>query len=332
MDALAQHIQDNAAVLDMLRQAAALDYSRYPLDSERYTMSSKIPGHVLGWSRNCAEILGLAALYDAGQGNEREAYGHVRTSVALAQQLSETPDFLTQLVAFEVRKTTVKTLEICLNAKAASEEDLVKLGQALERAEGVHSMKKGLLGATGEVDFIVSLTEPPDSTKDWLTLKLRDFSGLTDLDVAMYWRLLGDAISASETDSFPEMLEGMRGVDHAIDELPTRYPISRHLFPAVRRISERYVHSIATLRTARAALAVERYRQAEGGLPGGLADLVPRFLAEVPEDPFDEQPLRYKVIDGGYMVYSIGPDQADDGGKAGDSMEPGTDITFIVER
>lgn len=74
--------------------------------------------------------------------------------------------------------------------------------------------------------------------------------------------------------------------------------------------------NLAYTRVARTALAIERWRLAHNGrLPDSLADLAPGFLPSIPLDPFDEKPLRYKKSEHGYMVYSIGPDLVDDGGK-----------------
>jgi hypothetical protein len=55
----------------------------------------------------------------------------------------------------------------------------------------------------------------------------------------------------------------------------------------------------------------------------------------IPTDPFDDQPLRFKKLARGYVVYSIGPDFTDDGGKEKPADAKDTDhydITFTVER
>jgi hypothetical protein len=98
-------------------------------------------------------------------------------------------------------------------------------------------------------------------------------------------------------------------------------------------MSAYFVHEFsvtATLRCSRASLAVERYRLANGALPDSLDALVPKFLNAVPTDPFNGQPLRYKRLAAGYVVYSVGEDGVDNGGTEG--YGPGTDITFTVER
>jgi hypothetical protein len=73
------------------------------------------------------------------------------------------------------------------------------------------------------------------------------------------------------------------------------------------------------MRDARAALAIERYRLTTGHLPD-------KFTDSALVDPFDGQPLRYKKLAKGYVVYSIGEDGKDDGG------DEKKDITFTVER
>ncbi len=99
---------------------------------------------------------------------------------------------------------------------------------------------------------------------------------------------------------------------------------------------EKEVRCVATVRTARAALAIERWRLAhDGRLPDSLAALVPDFLPAVPTDPYDDQPMRYKKLAVGYVVYSVGSDFADDGGKeklANPKDGEHYDITFTVER
>jgi hypothetical protein len=63
--------------------------------------------------------------------------------------------------------------------------------------------------------------------------------------------------------------------------------------------------------------AARAFQEEKGQLPSTLAELVPDFLPAVPEDPFHEgQPLKYRASGEEFTVYSIGPDQKDDGGKS----------------
>ena len=84
---------------------------------------------------------------------------------------------------------------------------------------------------------------------------------------------------------------------------------------------------LAALANAQAAVALERWRLAHPGrLPDALAELVPAYLAAVPLDPFDGQPVRYRKLPAGYVVYSVGT------GWTGQGERSGSAITLTVER
>lgn len=65
-----------------------------------------------------------------------------------------------------------------------------------------------------------------------------------------------------------------------------------------------------------ASLEVARYRAKYGEWPGSLDDLVPEFLDAVPVDRFSGDPLRYRVLARGPVLYSVGMDRDDDGGRS----------------
>src|SRR5262249_11113673 len=110
--------------------------------------------------------------------------------------------------------------------------------------------------------------------------------------------------------------------------------ISAAILPSLPKSFVRDAEDAAHIRVAQTALAVERFRRAHNdSLPKDLAELAPTFLASIPTDPFDGKPLRFKSRGGGFVVYSIGSDQKDDGGtEFNPRATAGTDVTFIVEK
>ncbi len=90
----------------------------------------------------------------------------------------------------------------------------------------------------------------------------------------------------------------------------------------------------ARLALARTALAVGRHRLATRNLPNDLEDLVPKYLKQVPPDPFDGRPIRYQPGTPGFLLYSIGEDGHDDGGQERNSANKTgpCDLCFIVTR
>jgi hypothetical protein len=71
----------------------------------------------------------------------------------------------------------------------------------------------------------------------------------------------------------------------------------------------------ARVRCVVVGIACERYRQKFGRWPATLESVPRDLLPELPTDPYDGQPLRYKHLDDGVVVYTLGPNLIDDGGK-----------------
>ena len=78
-------------------------------------------------------------------------------------------------------------------------------------------------------------------------------------------------------------------------------------------------------------VAIERFRRTEGHLPASLAELRPRFVDEVPKDPFRKGPFVYRVLPldptaawhPGYTLWSVGVNGSDDDGN------PVTDVVLV---
>ena len=68
------------------------------------------------------------------------------------------------------------------------------------------------------------------------------------------------------------------------------------------------------------AVALELYRRRTGNWPEHLDDLVPDLLPQVPRDRLDGHTLKYRLVDDRPLLYSVGADRDDDGGRlpAGD--------------
>jgi hypothetical protein len=62
-------------------------------------------------------------------------------------------------------------------------------------------------------------------------------------------------------------------------------------------------------------IALELYHREHGTWPNSLDELAPRWLPEVPVDRITGGPLLYKISDDRPLVYSVGVDRDDDGGR-----------------
>jgi hypothetical protein len=77
------------------------------------------------------------------------------------------------------------------------------------------------------------------------------------------------------------------------------------------------------------AVALAAYRADHGKYPTALADLVPKYLANVPFDIFsrDLPPIRYRIEKTGYLLWSVGLNGKDDGGRDYREDESVTDLS-----
>jgi hypothetical protein len=57
------------------------------------------------------------------------------------------------------------------------------------------------------------------------------------------------------------------------------------------------------------------YRAEQGEYPAELDSLCPKYVKSLPDDPYGTGPIRYKRDLPGYVLYSVGPNGKDDGGR-----------------
>jgi hypothetical protein len=93
--------------------------------------------------------------------------------------------------------------------------------------------------------------------------------------------------------------------------------------------AERYTQLRAATITA---IALELYRRDHGDWPATLDQLVPELLPAVPLDRFDGRPLKYTLIDGKPLLYSVGVDRDDDGGRLIAPKEDSDDTPYRRNR
>ena len=115
------------------------------------------------------------------------------------------------------------------------------------------------------------------------------------------------------------------------DARSTREPFDTSIVEAIHRVD-------AVRKQLIVMLALELHRRDKENYPQSLELLVPQYLEAVPSDPFstDNLPLKYLAVNNGadYLLYSVGYNQQDDGGKlhewhyAGGSADDECDLNF----
>ena len=60
---------------------------------------------------------------------------------------------------------------------------------------------------------------------------------------------------------------------------------------------------------------LELYHREHGKWPESFGELSPKYLPSLPADPITGKPLHYKIVNDRPIVYSVGIDGDDDGGR-----------------
>lgn len=336
---LAEHIQTNAQALGLLHDVATIEGSRYPMDLKKgYAQPLPYLDEVM----NKANMLPcLEAMLHAENGDPRRASEAVMTSLAVTRSLAWEPMLICQTSRLACQMVALISLQRILSrADGFTEDQLLALSRAVARASDADSWTRALIG---ERCIIIAMHERPELIPDALgpsppiVINAQKEFGLVDRSGIAFLKLMDRLMQVRQLP--PEQrMDAAAEVDKARQALPKAFFLIHDVAPSAVGVVRWELTETARLATASCGLAVERYRLAHGALPETLRDLVPRYIPDVPLDPFDGKPLRYKRLERGYAVYSVGPDGNDDGGTEplpavkGKPSTPPDDITFIVER
>jgi hypothetical protein len=339
---IAEYLTANSHALHLLHQGAAIQHCRYPVDFRKAEYLQLKTPH-LSPLREGAKLLSLEAIMHAEEGDPATAADSVRSGIGLANSLTTEPYLISQLVRSICYHFACLGLNRSLNRVVLPDQELASLATALPQDDGAQGIRLSLIAERALAldwfsglgpnipDLLLAVSGEPI---EWGTgyrvpgyyLYLYYYTtGFTDLDMLRYMDLMDDYVRISERPAEERFLL-IKPVEARIQSLPRRCWVSRMLTDALGTAVIKNLRYVAEIRTARAALEVERFRLATGHLPETLTELSPTVMKTTLLDPFDGQPLRYKKLPKGYVVYSVGEDGKDDGG------DEKKDITFTVER
>jgi len=340
---ITEYLADNEQALELLHKGTAIEHSRYPVDFSK-GFATLLPH--LSDLRTGAKLLKLEAILHAENTEPQSAARSITSIIGLARSLSKEPLLISQLVRIACQALAVSTLERAINRAEFTDDQLVNLCRTLADAQDLSGMTRAF---AGERCVGVSIFKTPSSKiitlldetgrhpllLGALAISLYRFAGLADMDAAAYLDLMNDYIKAMQLPPYQRQ-DAVGTIKDKFETISKIHVLLRMIMPAFSRVTTIDIRIVAQLRSAQVGLAIERYRLATDKLPDTLADLLPAYLDTIPKDPFDGKDLRYKKLEAGFVVYSIGEDGNDDGGKEKPRKKvrppAPADVTFIVQR
>ncbi len=326
--------------LDLARRLAWFPYGRLRLERARNPIVTLMPEQQE--VRRVTNLLALDARRHAQAGHMPEAIRSCQAALNGARTLGDEPLIISQLIRIACGAVACQTVERTLAQGEPDPKDLEELQKLLELEDSHDPLAIALRGERAALHRVFELVESGElSVKDLIarpgaapSLQDRFLLALSVVraEHPLFLSLMTRHIEAA---SLPlhEQAAAERDFEaelKALKERPWNAPLTLELMPAIRPFGDASRRYHANVRCLLAAVAAERYRRAEGHWPAALQELAPRFLADVPLDPYDGKPLRYRKLTDGVIVYSVGPDGTDDGGHF-DRENPvatGTDLGY----
>ena len=206
-----------------------------------------------------------------------------------------------------------------------------------------------MLCARGEASRIIEVKAPLSQLKrvDW-DISLRMFNQLHD-DLI---RALSVRDTAEQKRQFqsagPDMKEGSSKLDY-VSKLVIHFAtgdwkgvrkmrgdkygklLLAVLAPELFRISTFQKETRMRSDLLQLSFALAAHKAETGAYPAELAALSPKYLKKIPLDLFTDQPLHYNRTVDGYLLYSVGKNMIDDGGKKKVKGDDDYDIVVRVE-
>jgi len=132
--------------------------------------------------------------------------------------------------------------------------------------------------------------------------------------------------------SYCEAQSDLDKVDQDLQKAPFYCLVTKLLIPSLRRSHLQEARHEAKLGLAQLALGLKIFKAEKGEYPHSLTELVPQILPKLPQDPFTGKDFVYKKEAEGFLVYSLGENCTDEGGKWDEQYRYQHDIPWRCKR
>ena len=331
------------AAIERLRTASKLPHARFPLSYDEDNSAMILLPH-LASLKSCATTLKLRAVAELQANQTEQALEDIKLMSRLHNAIRAEPVLISHLVCIAMLNIQLQPIWEGLADHKWNEAQLAALDAELEKVDFLASYHFAMQGerafGCGIVDYL-RRNRREFASMGW------DFDDLNSPIPSHAQTFVAYAIPSGwfEQNKF-SICQIHAGYFSQIINLQTRtyaapnitdadgiygkrltssHPynwFSRLLLPALQNAAKKFVQGQASTDLARIAIAVERYRLANGQFPESLDALAPKFLTKLPHDIISGQPLKYRRTENGsFILYSVGWNGTDDGGTVGLSKD-----------
>jgi hypothetical protein len=336
-EALTGLLKPYAAAIVEYRKVKDMPNGRHPLTISPDVVSTLLP-HAQH-ARGAARALRLDAFQRMEAGDAVGSADSIIAGFNAGRSIGDEPFLISGLVRIACDSIAIIACERFLAQVDADDATLARLQAIIELELRDPIFLNSIRGERGfGFAFLQYLKENPSKGSS-LRLTTGPGSGMTTEEWLVY---VPGMVARSQADILKHMNEAVRIARRPYEEYQGAYEawdkkskdlsfLARQFAPGVLGVYRAALRHQAQLRCMQVAFAAERYRLQNEKWPEKLDDLVTaKLIAAVPLDPFEAKPLRWKVVDDGRVIYSVGQDRTDNGGNIDHELmnKDGSDIGF----
>ena len=347
--------------IEELRQASQLPYSRFPVEYDKEDPWAILLPH-LAALKHCSQVLQLRTIAELQNGQSNEAFADVKLMLRLTDSIRTEPFLISHLVRIAIVNIVLQPVWEGLAEHKWSDAQLVELDRELARLDFLTDYKLAMhcelvLGHAGTFDYLRHHPEQLYNTFSELSRMSGKDNSSPPVPLRIICRLIPSGwlyqnqlrCARPVVELYLPLVDVNQGIvsptaarhADATVEADTKYPnlynIAEKIFlPGLGAATKKFAQGQESANLARVACALERYRLAHGEYPKSLDPLTPQFIAKLPHDIINGQPLNYRrtadqssqgsaVASDRFVLYSIGWNEKDDDGEVGLNKDGGVD-------
>ncbi len=327
--ALLPWLDQNVPAIAAVREGAKKEDCEFPLlKAPGEPMMNLLLPH-LSTMRSLARLLVIQGKYLESQGKYREALDNYFLIGRMGYHVSKEPILISGLVGVACDSIAARAIESYLLRNRLDAATLAYLRDRFDVLGGAANNYD--IAISGEKAFSLlaldDLFRHPENLSWFLgsegqrlpqlkqvaargLIYLPGLRAMMKTDIRRYWDWMDEWNRLPDHVAFRP--ENQRA-DKIVDEMPA-WSLGKMLLPALSRARLAFVRVKAVKAVLAAELALETYHAKNGAYPQNL-DEVKSVFGQVPLDPFINEPVKYRRVEKGYIVYSVGENLTDDGGE-----------------
>lgn len=332
-DAVLATLASAEPVLGELRQAVEMRPESQVVRPVAFTREAPFEVRLAGFqvTRSLVSALSIHASATLAEGRTGDAEADALAALRLSRGFTDMPDdvLVEAMIGVVCSRLALQPVWEGCRRQQWSEPQLARLQHELALIRPMAAVERSVRTDRNLVVLafdcyspteILRRHEPSQKVRRWSLFSLMPRGWVQQNKVA-YVRMVEVTIDAAVASGTPGFLSRMAECNREpVRSKGQSYSpylmLAEAVSPTLHKVISSALSAENDLMLARTACALERHRLATGAYPETLGELVPALLAAVPIDVVDGQPLRYRRdADGTFLLYSVGLDGKDDGGR-----------------